>query len=188
MLYCAGTVLKLGTKQHHDVLLGPIDRLDATGCFALTELGFGEPQLSSKCLLMLPDAPIIVDATMCSAQPEHAPLLDFVVFDPQAYLICGRLQYCMSFSCHPQAPMPSFRAGNNAVEMQTTATFDRAADEFIINTPTTLAQKYWITNGAVHAKWAVVFAQLTIGGRSEGIHGFLVRIRNEVRGRPPRML
>ena len=37
-----------------------------------------------------------------------------------------------------------------------------------------------ITNGAVHAKWAVVFAQLHIGGKNEGIHGFLVRIRNEV--------
>ncbi|CAL5220325.1 g2316 [Coccomyxa viridis] len=104
-----GTVLKLGTKQHHDRLLSVIDSLDATGCFALTELGFG----------------------------------------------------------------------NNAVEMQTTAEFDQDADEFIINTPTTLAQKYWITNSAVHAKWAVVFAQLHMGGRNEGIHGFLVRIRNE---------
>ena len=35
-------------------------------------------------------------------------------------------------------------AGNNAVEMQTTAEYDHAADEFIINTPTTLAQKYWV--------------------------------------------
>ena len=41
-----------------------------------------------------------------------------------------------------------------------------------------------ITNSAVHAKWAVVFAQLHIGGRNEGIHGFLVRIRNEVRSCP----
>jgi acyl-CoA oxidase len=71
-------------------------------------------------------------------------------------------------------------AGNNAVEMQTTAHYDQATGEFIINTPTTLAQKYWITNSAVHAKWAVIFAQLYIGGRNEGIHGFLVRIRNEV--------
>lgn len=37
-----------------------------------------------------------------------------------------------------------------------------------------------ITNSAVHAKWAVVFAQLHMGGKNEGIHGFLVRIRNEV--------
>ena len=42
-------------------------------------------------------------------------------------------------------------AGNNAVEMETTATFDRASDEFIVHTPSALGQKYWITNSAVHA-------------------------------------
>ncbi|DBA83512.1 hypothetical protein WJX79_008785 [Trebouxia sp. C0005] len=104
-----GTVLKLGTKFHHDKVLKGIDSLDAVGCFALTELGYG----------------------------------------------------------------------NNAVEMETTATFDKDADEFIINTPTTVAQKYWITNSAVHAKWSAVFAQLLIDGKNHGIHGFLVRIRNE---------
>lgn len=65
------------------------------------------------------------------------------------------------------------------MEMQTTATFDHDRDEFVIRTPTTLAQKYWITNSAVHAKWAVVFAQMHIGDVNYGIHGFLVRIRNE---------
>lgn len=49
--------------------------------------------------------------------------------------------------------------------------------EFVINTPTTLAQKYWITNGAVHAHWCAVFAQLLVGGVNQGIHVFLVRIR-----------
>jgi hypothetical protein len=44
--------------------------------------------------------------------------------------------------------------GNNAVEMETTATWDAKTKEFIIHTPTPLAQKYWITNSAVHAKWA----------------------------------
>lgn len=66
-----GTVLKLGTKVHHEAMLDGIDRLDPTGCFALTELGFG----------------------------------------------------------------------NNAVEMQTTATLDLDRDEFVLHTPTTLAQK-----------------------------------------------
>ena len=65
--------------------------------------------------------------------------------------------------------------------METTATYDNDADEFLINTPTTVAQKYWITNSAVHAKWSAVFAQLLIDGKNHGIHGFLVRIRNEVR-------
>ncbi len=36
-----GTVLKLGTRKHHDKFLGAIDSLDAVGCFGLTELGFG---------------------------------------------------------------------------------------------------------------------------------------------------
>lgn len=37
-----GTVLKLGTEVHHQQLLRGIDTLDDVGCFALTELGFGE--------------------------------------------------------------------------------------------------------------------------------------------------
>ena len=69
--------------------------------------------------------------------------------------------------------------GNNAVEMETTAIFDPKTNEFIINTPNGKAQKYWITNSAVHAKFAVVFAQLHIHGKHEGIHAFIVRIRNE---------
>ena len=31
--------------------------------------------------------------------------------------------------------------------METTAHYDKEKQEFIINTPTTKAQKYWITNG-----------------------------------------
>eukprot|EP01136_Pigoraptor_vietnamica_P012831 Opistho-1_new@53178 len=69
--------------------------------------------------------------------------------------------------------------GNNAVEMETTAKYDKATREFIINTPNTLAQKYWITNSAVHAKWVIVFAQLEIEGNQYGIHTFLTRIRHD---------
>ena len=70
--------------------------------------------------------------------------------------------------------------GNNAVEMETTATFDEKNDSWIINTPTALSQKYWITNSAVHAQWCVVFAQTIIKGKNYGIHGYLVRIRDSV--------
>jgi acyl-CoA oxidase len=68
--------------------------------------------------------------------------------------------------------------GNNAVEMETTATWDPKTKEFIINSPSTLSQKYWITNGSLHSNYAVVFAQLYFNGQHEGIHAFLVRIRN----------
>lgn len=68
--------------------------------------------------------------------------------------------------------------GNNAICMGTTAVFDVPTDSFIINTPDPKAQKYWITNGAMHAHYAVVFAQLIIGQTNHGIHGFLVPIRD----------
>ncbi len=32
---------------------------------------------------------------------------------------------------------------------------------------------------AIHLQWAVVFAQLLIGGTNHGIHGFLVPIRDK---------
>eukprot|EP00485_Elphidium_margaritaceum_P007364 CAMPEP_0202687112 /NCGR_PEP_ID=MMETSP1385-20130828/2814_1 /ASSEMBLY_ACC=CAM_ASM_000861 /TAXON_ID=933848 /ORGANISM="Elphidium margaritaceum" /LENGTH=676 /DNA_ID=CAMNT_0049341837 /DNA_START=32 /DNA_END=2062 /DNA_ORIENTATION=+ len=68
--------------------------------------------------------------------------------------------------------------GNNAVEMQTTATYEAATGTWLIDTPSSLAQKYWITNSAIHAQWCVVFAQTIVEGRHEGIHGFLVQIRD----------
>lgn len=103
-----GTLVALGTERHL-TMLKEIDRLQAVGCFALTELGYG----------------------------------------------------------------------NNAVEMETTATWDQTNRDFVLNSPTIYSHKYWITNGALHAQWAVVFAQLYIAGNNEGVHAFLVRIRNE---------
>ena len=47
--------------------------------------------------------------------------------------------------------------GNNAVQMETTVTFDKASDQFIVNSPTVLSQKYWITNGFRHSNAALVF-------------------------------
>lgn len=104
-----GTILKLGTEYHHDILLDAIDKFQKVGCFGLTELAYG----------------------------------------------------------------------NNAVEMETTAHYDKENKEFIINTPNAKAQKYWITNGAVHAHYAIVFARLIHEGVDEGLHGFLVNIRDE---------
>ena len=104
-----GTILKLGTQKHHDLLLKDIDTLTSVGCFGLTELG----------------------------------------------------------------------CGNNAVEMKTTAVYDAKTEEFIIHTPEVIARKYWITNGAVHAHYVIVFARLLNKDVDEGIHGFLVPIRDK---------
>lgn len=104
-----GTILKLGTQKHHELLLDGIDSLKDIGCFALTELGYG----------------------------------------------------------------------NNAIEMETTAIYNKDTQQFMIHSPTTLSQKFWITNSALHASWAVVFAQTYVNNKHEGIQGFLVRLRDD---------
>ena len=68
--------------------------------------------------------------------------------------------------------------GNNAPKMETTAVYDQQTDQFTINSPTTMSQKYWITNGACHANFAIVFAQTIVGGKNEGVNSFIVPIRD----------
>ena len=69
--------------------------------------------------------------------------------------------------------------GNNAPKMETTATYDASSQEFVINCPTVQSQKYWITNGACHANYAIVFAQTIVNGKNEGVNSFIVRIRDD---------
>ena len=63
--------------------------------------------------------------------------------------------------------------------METTAKYDEKTKEFIIDCPTVLSQKYWITNGAVHANYALVFAQTFVKDKHEGVNAFLVPIRDK---------
>lgn len=69
--------------------------------------------------------------------------------------------------------------GNNAVNMQTVAELDEATDEWVITTPFATAKKYWITNGAMHSQWAVIFARMLVRGEDHGVHAFLCRIRED---------
>ena len=45
---------------------------------------------------------------------------------------------------------PGASHGSNVPGLETTATFDRAQDEFVIHTPTLTATKWWI-GGAAHS-------------------------------------
>ena len=69
--------------------------------------------------------------------------------------------------------------GSNVRDLQTTATFDTATQEFVINTPTDDDHKEWIGNAATHARLATVFAQLVVGQQRHGVHAFLVPLRDQ---------
>lgn len=69
--------------------------------------------------------------------------------------------------------------GSNVRGIETITIYDASKQEFVINTPCESAQKYWIGGAANDATHAVVFSQLHINGREEGVHAFIVQIRDE---------
>ncbi|MCW2721168.1 acyl-CoA dehydrogenase [Pseudonocardia sp.] len=69
--------------------------------------------------------------------------------------------------------------GSDVQHLRTTATYDPAAQEFVIDTPEPGARKDYIGGAARDARMAAVFAQLVTRGTSHGVHCFLVPIRSE---------
>jgi acyl-CoA oxidase len=61
----------------------------------------------------------------------------------------------------------------------TTAHYDKATKEFIINTPCEEAMKFWIGGAAKTSNISVIFAQLYIDDKNYGPHAFIVPIRNK---------
>lgn len=58
------------------------------------------------------------------------------------------------------------------------ATYDPATQEFIMNTPTLSATKWWIGALGTMATHALVMARLIIKGKDLGTHAFMVPIRD----------
>ncbi|GAA2939831.1 acyl-CoA dehydrogenase [Kitasatospora cinereorecta] len=74
--------------------------------------------------------------------------------------------------------------GNDAAQMETTATLDRSSGGFVLNTPTPGAAKYMPNTGPTGgAKSAVVAARLIIDGADNGVFLFLTPLSDE-EGRP----
>lgn len=73
--------------------------------------------------------------------------------------------------------------GSDVQNLETTATYDPAAEEFVIHSPTPSSRKDYIGNAAKHATMAAVFAQLETPGpdgeiERHGVHCFLVPLRD----------
>jgi acyl-CoA oxidase len=69
--------------------------------------------------------------------------------------------------------------GSNVQQIETTATYDAGAGEFVVHTPTPDARKDYIGNAARDGRMAAVFGQLVVGGEQRGVHCLLVPIRGE---------
>lgn len=67
--------------------------------------------------------------------------------------------------CYVQTEMGH---GSNVAGLETTATFDKEKDEFVIHTPNIKATKFWPGSLGVVCTHAVVFARLRIGQQDFG--------------------
>jgi acyl-CoA oxidase len=65
--------------------------------------------------------------------------------------------------------------GSNVRGLRTTAHYDKATKEFVLNTPTLAATKWWPSSMAT-ATHAVVYAQLLIDGHEYGVHVFWLQV------------
>jgi acyl-CoA oxidase len=62
--------------------------------------------------------------------------------------------------------------------IETTATFDEATDEFILETPTLTSMKWWPGSLGKTATHCVVMARLLLKGKDHGMHAFVLNIRS----------
>lgn len=69
--------------------------------------------------------------------------------------------------------------GSDVRNLETVATFDKAQQEFIINTPRISATKFWVGTLGLTATHCVLFAQLISDGVNHGVHPFIVQIRSQ---------
>ncbi|OMJ68614.1 hypothetical protein SteCoe_33875 [Stentor coeruleus] len=68
--------------------------------------------------------------------------------------------------------------GSNVAGIETTAVYDHTTREFIINTPTKTAAKWWIGAVGKTANMSIVWAQMYVAGENKGVHAFVVEIRD----------
>jgi acyl-CoA oxidase len=69
--------------------------------------------------------------------------------------------------------------GSDVQALETTATYDPATQEFVIDSPTRTSRKDYIGGAANTARVAAVFAQLITDGEGHGVHCFVVPLRDD---------
>lgn len=95
--------------------------------------------------------------------------------DKQAKLFYDKAVKGEMLGCYGQTELAH---GSDIQNLMTTATYDAEKEEFIIDSPSTGAIKWWIGDLGTYANHAIIFAQLIIKGKNLGLHTFLVPIRD----------
>lgn len=98
-------------------------------------------------------------------------IIDIMGSEQQRQELLPKCRKLHILGCYAQTELGH---GSDVAGLETTATFDKDTDEFIINTPTPTATKWWPGEIGKTANHAIVFAQLIIDGNKLSPAPFLV--------------
>ncbi|XP_037326730.2 peroxisomal acyl-coenzyme A oxidase 1 isoform X2 [Pungitius pungitius] len=110
--------------------------------------------------------------------------LHFVMFLPTLYSQCDPQQarkwlpLAESFKAVGTYAQTEMGHGTHLRGLETTATYDPATQEFVLNSPTVSSIKWWPGGLGKTSNHAIVLAQLYTQGNCHGLHAFIVPIRD----------
>uniref|UniRef100_A0A668A8G3 Acyl-coenzyme A oxidase n=1 Tax=Myripristis murdjan TaxID=586833 RepID=A0A668A8G3_9TELE len=110
--------------------------------------------------------------------------LHFVMFLPTLYSQCDPQQFqkwvplAESFQVLGTYAQTEMGHGTHLRGLETTATYDPATQEFVLNSPTVSSIKWWPGALGKTSNYAIVLAQLYTQGNCHGLHAFIVPIRD----------
>ncbi|KAM6939933.1 peroxisomal acyl-coenzyme A oxidase 1 [Xenentodon cancila] len=122
--------------------------------------------------------------SMALGNQQQALGLHFVMFIPTLYSLCDPQQaekwlpLALSFQAVGTYAQTELGHGTHLRGLETTATYDLATQEFVLNSPTVSSIKWWPGGLGKSSNHAIVLAQLYTLGHCHGLHAFIVPIRD----------
>ena len=103
------------------------------------------------------------------------PLISLMASEEQKKAWLPMVQNFVWSTCYMQTELSH---GSDVSSLQTTAVFDPKTKEFIINTPSIGATKWWPGDLGVFGTHGLVIAQLYTQGKCHGVQPFFVQLRD----------
>ncbi|XP_076584062.1 peroxisomal acyl-coenzyme A oxidase 1 isoform X2 [Chaetodon auriga] len=121
---------------------------------------------------------------MVRGNHQEAMGLHFAMFIPTLYSQCDPQQsrkwlpLSESFQIVGTYAQTEMGHGTHLRGLETTATYDPATQEFVLNSPTISSIKWWPGGLGKTSNYAIVLAQLYTQGTYHGLHAFITPIRD----------
>ncbi|XP_049577730.1 peroxisomal acyl-coenzyme A oxidase 1 isoform X2 [Syngnathus scovelli] len=122
--------------------------------------------------------------SMFRGNVHEAMGLHFAMFVPTLYGQCDPeqskkwLPLAESYQAIGTYAQTELGHGTHLRGLETTATYDPASEEFVLNSPTVSSIKWWPGGLGKTSNHAIVLAQLYTQGSCHGLHAFIVPIRD----------